>query len=107
MMITEGINEKMEGKLTVGDLIERRPNGFGIKSSLAHGRIVAMSSKTGKRLFDTRQNKDAIIAKYYGCEVGAIWTDLKVTGNHDFGRSCAEPVIMLYVYETQEDKGDE
>lgn len=93
--------------MTVGDLIERRPDNFGIKSSLAHGRVVAMSSKTGKRLFDTCQNKDTLIVKYFGCEVGAIWTDLKTTGNHGFGRTFAEPVIMLYVYETQEDKDGE
>lgn len=90
--------------ITVGDLIERRPDDFGIKNSFAHGRIIAMSCKTGKQLFDTSKNKESHISKYYGCEVGDIWTDIKVTGNHDFGRSFAEPVIMLYVYETQKDK---
>lgn len=93
--------------ITVGDLIERRPDVFGIKRPLAYGRVVAISSKTGKRLFDTFQNKETLIERYYGCEVRAIWTDLKVTGNHDFGRSTAEPVIMLYVHGAEEDKGDE
>lgn len=85
--------------MTVGDLIERRPDAFGTKNPLMHGRVIAKSSRTGKQLFDTSENKSEHIEKYYNHKVGDMWTDIKVHGNNSFSMSYAEPVLMLYVDE--------
>ena len=85
--------------MTVGDLIEHRPDASGIKKPLMHGHVIVKSSRTGKQLFDTSENKSEYIEKYYNHTIDDMWMDIKVHGNNSFSMFYVEPVLVIYVDE--------
>lgn len=83
-------------ELTVQDLIERDGNDV-FYTQLLHGRVVALSSRTGRQLFDSRTNKKEHIERYYTCRVDSIWASTKETKDNGFSGTWFQPVTMLYI----------
>lgn len=84
-------------ELTVSDLIERHGDVF--YEQLCHGRVVALSGKTGRQLFDTHHNRKEHIEKYYPCKVISMWADMKTRPDSGFSGTWCQPVTMIYIRE--------
>lgn len=84
-------------KLTVADLLEEREEPF-VSGRKYHGRMIALSGKDGKKLFDTRNNKmDYIASKFFDQEIQAMWTEMRPTSASSGYTTFYESVLMAYI----------
>lgn len=68
-------------------------------NKLMRGRIVGLSAKTGRQIFDTANNTEEHIKKFFSCEVLDIWSSTKQSRSLGFSGEWVQPVIMLFLRE--------
>lgn len=83
---------------TVRDFIEEKETIYGWKETLAQGRIMALSSRTGRVVFDTHKNTKDYIKNYYNKEVRQIWADAAIDKNGVYG-SGVRLCLKMYIYD--------
>lgn len=93
--------------LKIKDLIEDRKGAFGLSERLLEGRLVALDSKTGHQIFDTRVNTKKTVQKYYEGTVLHIWSSNKEESFGGFSGTRFCPVTMVYVEHDSWKEGDQ
>ena len=80
--------------MTVGDLLLPQGNEYPI----CRGRIIALSGKTGRQVFDTQTNKRQYIERFSGNTVSGMYAGVKTDNRYGFAPQ-AQPVITIYIRE--------
>ena len=92
--------------MKVRDLIEEKPYFMSLTEKFLKGPLYAKNAGSGKRLFDTRQNKKEYIEKFYDWEVTCIWPNFQPEKGIGFSSyPYIVPVLGCYIKEPE--KGSE
>lgn len=82
--------------MKVAELLCKKPRGIFTEDVLLRGDLIALDSKSGKILFDTRKNKREYIEQYLNGEIDAIWADVVQVKSFGYG-DYFKPIMKCFV----------